>query len=354
LVPNLPETSTDISQFDIVYQGIDMILVTGASGLIGGNLVRQLIQTENSIRVFTHRDKQALSGLDVEAFSGDIRDPGQVKKAMQGIDIVFHLAAEISLKLNTRKQMEEINVLGTKNVVDACLKSGVKRLIHFSSIHAFSQEPLMEVLDETRSLVVNSDRLEKVNSISPYDRSKALGELEVKRGIRQGLDAVIIAPTAVVGPLDYKPSYMGQALVLMARGRLPALVTGGFDWVDVRDVITGALKAQKYASCGSKFLLGGHWHSVSDVADIVYRITGQKPPWLTVPRQLAVLGLPFVSLIANLKGEEPLYTEISLQALNSNKHISHVKAERELGYSARPLEETIRDTLSWFEKKGYL
>jgi dihydroflavonol-4-reductase len=188
----------------------------------------------------------------------------------------------------------------------------------------------------------------------PYDRSKAAAEKEVLRGIEKGLNAVIISPTAIIGPYDYRPSHFGEALLRMASGRLPALVNGGFDWVDVRDVINGALRAEELAPSGAKYLLSGHWVSLPEVARQVERISGVPAPGFVSPLWLARVGAPFMTTLDRLAGRRPLYTSASLQALESNRNISHRKASRELGYRPRPFRETLIDTLMWFEENGRL
>jgi dihydroflavonol-4-reductase len=234
-----------------------------------------------------------------------------------------------------------------RNVVQACLQTGVKRLVHFSSIHAIQQEPLDAPLDETRPRVNGS-------KIAPYDRSKALGEIAVRKGIEQGLDAVILNPTAIFGPYDFRPSFFGEALIHMTNGDLPALVPGGFDWVDARDVAAGAIRAAETAPTGESYLLSGHWRSVRDIAALVSEISGRPAPKLSLPTWVAYLGAPIMALHAKLTNQRPLYTGVSLAALKSNPHISHAKASQDLGYQPRPFRDTIENTLSWFTENGYI
>jgi dihydroflavonol-4-reductase len=187
-----------------------------------------------------------------------------------------------------------------------------------------------------------------------YDRSKAAGEKEVRKGIERGLDAVIINPTGVIGPYDFEPSYFGEALLAIACRKLPALVGGGFDWVDVRDVVAGAMRAEECAPNGAKYLLPGHWVSVSGLAALVEEITSVPVPRFVCPLWLAHVGTPFTVAFARLTGGRPFYTSDSLRALKSNRNISHERASRDLGYNPRPFRETIVDTLRWFQENGYL
>jgi dihydroflavonol-4-reductase len=322
-------------------------VVTGASGHIGANLIRALLAKGRTVRALHHVNLRAIENLDVEIVPGDVCDPSSLRKAFKGADVVYHLAARISLSMNDYPVLEPINVAGTRNVVQACLDCGVRRLVHFSSIHAFIQESVGKPIDETCPLV-------EPRNCPPYDRSKAAGEKEVRSGIERGLDAVIISPTAVIGPYDYEPSFLGEALLNLARGKMPALVAGGFDWVDVRDVVEGALTAEEQAPTGAKYLLSGHFASVSDLAVMVEEIIGTPAPKLIMPRWLAYIGAPFMAGFAQLIGKRPLYTSASVRALHSGQDVSHDRAARDFGYQPRPLRQTIIDTFEWFRQSGYL
>jgi dihydroflavonol-4-reductase len=323
------------------------VVVTGASGHLGVNLVRALVAQKRPVRALVHINRQTVEGLGADILPADIGDTDSLCRAFEGAQVVYHLAATISLLKHDWKQIEEVNVIGTRNVVEACLHCGVKRLVHFSSIHAMMQTPLNVTIDETRPLV------ESLKSAS-YDRSKAAGEKEIRHGIEKGLDAVIINPTAVIGPYDYQPSHLGTAILSIANSKLPALVEGGFDWVDARDVVEGAIQAEKIAPTGSKYLLSGHWVSLRDMAKMVQEISGASLPGFTCPLWLAHLGAPFVTGYNLMLKKRPIYTAASLKALNSNPFISHEKATRELGYQPRPLQDTLYDTLKWFGECGKL
>jgi dihydroflavonol-4-reductase len=323
------------------------VVVTGASGHIGANLLRVLTDSGFPTRSLIHVNHRGTDGLDTEIVRGDVRDIESLCQAFRGAEMVYHLAGCISLSMKDWPRLESINVTGTRNVVEACIRAGVKRLVHFSSIHALQPEPLSVPVDESRPLSDSPD-------FPPYDRSKAEGEKEVRRGIERGLDAVIIYPTAVVGPYDYEPSYLGRALLGMARRKLPALVNGGYDWVDVRDVVRGAVTAGEKASCGERYILSGHWLSLRDISGVVAGITGMPPTRLTFPLGIARLGVPVIAAVSKFTGQRPLYTRFSLRALRSNRNMSHDKASRELGYQPRPFRETMGDTLEWFRDNGQL
>jgi dihydroflavonol-4-reductase len=324
-----------------------MIVVTGAAGHVGANLVPALLAQGRPVRVLVHADRRAFQGLDVEVIQGDIRDPESLVKAFENAEVVYHLAARISISQYDWPLLEAVNVAGTRNVVEACRKCGVRRLVHFSTIHSIAQPTADGPVDESDSLVES-------RSYPAYDRSKAAAEGEVRRGIEKGLDAVIISPTGIIGPKDYKPSHFGDALLRLANGRLPSLVGGGFDWVDVRDVVRGAMRAEEIAPAGAKYILSGHWVSLREVAGMVARITGVPAPGFVCPMWLARVGAPFITAFDRLAGRRPLYTSVSLQALRDNRKITHQKATGELDYQPRPFEETLIDTLRWFEENGQL
>lgn len=324
-----------------------MNLITGINGLVGANLARTLIARELPVRGLIYHDQRAVEGLDIELVSGDIHDPDSLRRAFQGAKIVYHLAASISLESGNWAEMQATNVLGTRNVVQACLACGVQRLVHLSSIHALEQHPFDTPVDESRPRVSAAKH-------PAYDRSKAAGERAIHQGIAQGLDAIILNPTGIIGPNDFKPSYFGKALIQMARGQLPAAVHGGFNWVDVRDIVSVAMQAAQHAPTGNSYLLSGHWHSIAKIAQIVSKLTGVRAPRLTVPLGLAYAGLPIISLFARMSKNEPLYTRFSLQSLKSNRQISHARASQAFGYQPRAIEQTLTDTLSWFKEHGYI
>jgi dihydroflavonol-4-reductase len=323
-------------------------LVTGASGHVGANLVRTLLARGTRVRVLIHRDKRGIEGLDAEIAYGDVCDLKSLDRALTGMETVYHLAAAISLTTGGWQEVESVNVSGTRNVVEACLKYGVKRLIHFSSIHALDHRYGGNIIDESCALGVSP------RECLPYNRSKALAEREVHRGIERGLNAIIIRPTAIIGPYDFYPSYFGEVLLSLAAGKLPALVAGGYDWVDVRDVVSGALRAGDMAPSGSIFLLSGHWADLCEVASIVEDITGVKAPGLICPMWLAAIGAPLAGALSKILKKRPLYSNFTIKTLRTGRRVSHEKATREISYNPRPLRETIEDTLRWFRDNGRL
>ena len=317
------------------------VVVTGAGGHLAANLIRLLVERRRKVKAVVRKDVRALEGLDVEIARADLLDFSSLLKAFEGAETVYHLAALISISGGQAGLVERSNVEGPRNVVEACLKTGVRRLIHFSSIHAHQQEPLDELLDENRSYV-------PPNHPISYDRSKAEGESQVLNGVKMGLDAVIVNPTGVIGPWDFKPSFMGQMLLDLYNRKLIGLVNGGFNWVDARDVALGAMAAEEKGRSSHKYFLSGHWKTLRELAAIAQKITGINPPSICTPQWLARISAPFAMMVCNMTGGRHLFTGESLAALRSNRHISCEKAKKELGYVPRPIEDTIRETYDWF------
>jgi dihydroflavonol-4-reductase len=237
-------------------------------------------------------------------------------------------------------------VIGTKNIVEACLATGVHKLIYFSSIHAIEQFP-EGPLDESRPLIKES-RFQ-------HDQAKSDAEREVMKGIAQGLDSVILIPTAAIGPYDFKPSLMGRALLALYNRTLPSLLDGGFDWVDVRDIAKAAIAAMEKGKSGERYMISGMWKTVKDLALLVEEATGASPPKFTSPHWLAKMGVPFARAMSKITHTPLIYTHETLEVLvRCNRNISSLKAQRQLGFYPRPLSETLRDTFAWFKETGVI
>ncbi|MCX6234530.1 MAG: NAD-dependent epimerase/dehydratase family protein [Bacteroidetes bacterium] len=317
------------------------IAVTGASGHVGSCLCRDLLERGHHVRVLIYHDTKGIEGLDVQKIKGDMLDIESLKELCRDVDIVFHLAAKISIGGFSKADVFNTNVNGTKNIIQCCIEMGVKRMVHFSSIHAFRNNPVDKPLDETWPTVGSSRFI--------YDWSKAESEKVVLNAVSLGFDAVIINPTAVIGPYDFKPSYLGLAFKKMAANKLPMLVQGGYNWVDVRDVVKGAISAAIKGRRGEKYILPGKYMTLKEIALTIKDITGKKVPEFICPGTIAKIFVPFIEIFAKLRNEPPLYTCESIDILREcNLYIQGTKANNELDYTPRPIEETISDTIEWF------
>ena len=312
-------------------------------------MVRELV-AQGHRPVALHRATSnlvGLLGLESETAIADVLDPASLAPALEGCDAVIHLAAVISIDGDRDGRVWRTNVEGVRNVARAALEAGVGRFVHVSSVHAFHVTGEEPFVDETAPRARDT--------AFAYDRSKAAGEREVRAAIAGGLDAVILNPTGIIGPHDPAGSPSGDFLRSLFRGGVPALVEGGFDFVDVRDVAAATVAALKGGDAGNNFLLSGKWAALADLAHIAGVASGHMRRRVVLPASLARAGLPVLKAWAQLTGTPPIYTAESIAILtNSNRNCVSDKARAQLAFAARPLEETIRDTYAWNREAGLL
>jgi len=325
---------------------IKKVAVTGASGHIGANLVRELIDRSYQVVVLIRRTSLALEQLNVTRVHGDLSDLQSLRRAFNGVDQVYHLAAYISIQSGDNEKLQSTNIDGTRNVIKACQLEAVSTLIYFSSIHALDQKPLDEEVTEENQLLRRGQ-----NRGADYDHSKAQADRLVRENSGQFLSTRIIYPSGVFGPNDFNQSLFGQAIQKMAQGRLPALVAGGFNWVDARDVAWGAVEAAEKGTNNDRYILSGHYLSMTEVAGVIAELTGIGAPRFICPLWLARLFAPLMGVWASLRGEVPLYTQDSLTVLSGNKSISHLKATTMLAYQPRSFRSTMQDALLFYSRQ---
>jgi dihydroflavonol-4-reductase len=320
--------------------------VTGATGFLGSVLVRELLARGRTVRALVHAGRRVLDGLDVEIVEADVLKPAALRLAFEGTETVFHLAGVISLVEGLEGQLTDTNVRGAENAARAALDAGVRRYLHCSSVHAFDLTHPDAAVDEATPAAGPGH--------PAYDRSKALGDAAVRRVIAEGLPAVIVHPTGVIGPGDHGPSRIGQVLLDLAHRRIPALLPGGFDWVDVRDVCSGILAAEQRGRIGESYLLPGWWHSARELAEFGEEVTGAAPPRFDAPMWLARAIAPFGDAWGRLTGTEPRLNSGTVAALRAARTISRAKAGRELGYAPRAIRTSVHDAYRWFAEAGML
>lgn len=327
-----------------------LVAVTGASGHLGANLVRALVAGGRRVRVLVHESSKGLDGLPVEAVRADVLDRKSLEPAFRDVDTVFHLAAKISAGWEPAALVREVNVEGTRHVAEACLAARVRRLVHLSSIHAFAPGPGDDPIDETCPTAGARDL-----DCGIYGIAKAESERVVQAAVASGLDAVILNPTAILGPFDFQVSAMGEVLLALARGKLPALVAdASYDFVDVRDVVATVLAAETRGRRGEHYLLPGTRLSLVELARLWAQACGRPAPRWAAPMWLARFGAVFAPPWARLRGRRPLFTSESLRVLRDRHPIRGRKAEDELGHRTRPMAETLRDTFAWMKEAGWV
>jgi len=301
------------------------IAVTGATGHIGTNLVRALLEQNYMVKVLVHNNTGNFNTDDVEVVKGDLLDPESLAQLCNGVDVLIHLAAVISIGASSNIDVYNINFEGTKNLINSAVSSGVRRVIHFSSIHAIVQEPLDSLLDESGDIAINS----KI----PYEQTKAMSEQWVLKQQSDSFDVVVLSPTSVIGPADPGPSLMGEFLCGAINKTIPGVVPGGYDWVDVRDIVDATVSAIEKGRGGHKYILSGKWLSVKDFADLWIEKSGSNRRLPLFPLWMARIGVPFMYVVAKFTRTKAVYTNESLSILQmGNRHISSSKAQKELDY----------------------
>ena len=324
-------------------------LVTGSSGHVGSNFIRELSKQGFTIRCIDFDgDYRAYEGFEVEVIKGDITDKESLEPIFKNVDIVFHTAALINLDRRFKKQIRLVNVDGTKNVCEASLQAGVKKLIHFSSVDAFYRFPIEEPLLESRKLIDDPNAV-------PYDLSKADGQKVVLQFCEKGLDASIIHPTSIVGPNDFKPGLPMQEMVNLANGKRKLLPNWGYNFVDVRDLCLTAIAAVELGRTGQNYIVGGEYHMYSYIAELMEEQLGRTVLLSTIPDFVSYLGLPYEYIKSLITGKPRVLTIDTLHTGKSgNKVVPSTLAREELGHNPRPLKESIYDMVSFFQKRGLI
>ncbi len=326
-----------------------MQVVTGATGHAGNALVRYLVTRGEGVRALVGPSGRSasLQGLDVETAEADVRDYRSLVRAFHGAEVVYHVAGIVSIATRGLKRLRFTNVEGTRNVLMACREAGVDRLVYTSSVHALAEPPRGTALDETFALDPDSVR-------GPYAKTKAEATGLVLAAARKGFNAVVVFPSGIIGPYDFRPSHMGKFMLDCAQSHLKIYVDGAYNFVDVRDVAQGMVAAAEKGCPGEGYVLAGHEVTVADLIHAIELITGVPGPHRRLPfgivRTAGFLAPPYY----RIRGKQPLFTTYSLDVIASNCSMSCEKARRELGFYPRPLQQTLEDTISWFIQAGKL
>lgn len=320
-----------------------MVLVTGAAGHVGGALVRELLENGEKVRIFVlpDDDVSGLNGLPLHVVRGNVLDRESLRQAMEGADIVYHLAGIISIMPGRNLVMRQVNVVGTSNVARVARETGVRRMVYVSSIHALGRPPKRTPIDERIPF-------DPHNAAGEYDQTKAEASLVVLAEVEKGLDAVLICPTGIIGPwYHHGGSPMNAQIRRWMKPGVHVVINGHFDFVDVRDVARGMVLAAKNGTRGETYIIRGARVSVADLIGMVRRLTDPTGINLPVPFPLALAGATLATWHAKLWKKPVSFTRYALETLASNSFISGEKARREIGYQPRPFEDTVRDTVRW-------
>lgn len=327
----------------------ETILVTGATGFIGSVLTRQLVRAGATVRIF-RRETSSLDLLGsvanrVEHAVGDLTYARSLYGAMKGVDRVYHVAAEVSFEAGNLEALRRVNVDGTANVVNAALEADVGRLVHTSSADVFGLATGPGgVIDESTSWRGGPHR-------SAYARSKRQAELQVRRGVAEGLDAVIVNPSLVFGV--GRPNTNTRRIVDAVRsGWVRAVPPGRKNVVDVRDVATGLRAAMAQGETGRRYLLGSENLSWRAIAETLAEAFDVAPPRYTIPPALLTTGALLAEGVATLTRTRPALTRSMVQAATRPYQYDNSRARRELGCTFRPFEETARHIAEALSTRG--
>jgi dihydroflavonol-4-reductase len=324
------------------------VLVTGATGFVGTAVARALIAAGRRVRALCRpsSDRRNLAGLDLEICQGSLEDPASLAAAAAGCGALYHVAADYRLWVRDPEAMYRANVEGTRALMTAAMAAGVERVVYTSSVATLGLHGDGSPADETTPSTLD-------DMVGHYKRSKFLAEAEVRRLVEtRKLPAVIVSPSTPIGPRDIKPTPTGRMIVAAASGRMPAFVDTGLNLVHVDDVAQGHLLAEQLGRAGERYILGGENLSLAEILRRIAALTGRRPPTLRLPLPVVWPVAAVAEAVGRLTGKEPMVTFDSLRMARKTMFFSAAKAERELGYRARPADQALADAIQWFRAAG--
>jgi len=324
-------------------------LVTGATGFVGSHIARQLVTEGHSVRVLVRRssDCRMLEGLRAERIEGDLRDAGSLGRALDGVELVFHAAADYRLWTRKPDEIYESNVGGTRDLIEAARRAGVERIVYTSTVATIAVPREGALPDE-------DTRAELDEMIGHYKRSKFLAEQEAMKAAAAGAPVVIVNPTAPVGPGDWKPTPTGRIILDFLNGKMPAYVDTGLNVAAVEDVATGHLLASKKGRIGERYILGARNMTLKQILNALSAITGRPAPRVRLPHAVALAAGYADEWFSRFTGREP---QIPVDGVKMSRHrmfVASDKAERELGYAPTPVEAALERAVRWYEENGYV
>ncbi len=320
------------------------IVMTGATGHVGYALLLELINNGATPTILIRKESKIFDGLNCVKVFGDVTDLASLEKAFEGADTVYHSAGIIELKPGNEELVYNVNVTGTKNVVAACKKCGVKKLVYMSSVDTYPPLPDNQVMHELSHY--DPDILE-----GAYAKTKAEAtQFVIDSNGTDGLETVIIQPSACIGPYDFKVSSIGEMVRMFVRGNFPVTITFGmYNFVDVRDVAKASVAAAEKGRPGECYLICGEAMTVGEFIRITAAALGKKEPKLKLSKKVADLAAPIMEVYYKVTDTTPLFTRYSIRKLVSNCNFSNEKAKAELGYEPMSVEQSIKDMADWIK-----
>jgi dihydroflavonol-4-reductase len=323
-------------------------LVTGGTGFVGANVARELVAAGATVRVLARPggDRRALEGVRVEFVDGDLLDPASVHRAVRGVSIVYHAAADYRLWTPDPAALYRTNVDGTRTVLRAAGEAGVSRVVHTSSVGALG-------IPKDGGPGTEDTPVTLEDMVGDYKRSKFMAEQVALEFARQGLPVVVVNPSAPIGPWDVKPTPTGQMVVDFMRGRMIATVDTGLNIVHVRDVARGHVLAAERGKPGERYILGHRDLPLREIFGILAEITGRRPPRFQVPYALAWFGAACSEGLARLTRRPPAVPLTAVRMARKRMYFSSARAVRELGMPQTDVQAALADAVAWFERHGY-
>jgi dihydroflavonol-4-reductase len=324
-------------------------LVTGATGFVGSHVARQVVNAGQSVRALVRHGSnlEALAGLQVEYFEGDLRDASSLERAMQGMRRVFHVAADYRLWTPRPEEIYQNNVEGTRKLLGAAQRAGVERIVYTSTVATIAVP--------RHGALPNEDTHASLDEmIGHYKRSKFLAEEVAIEAAASGVPVVIVNPTAPVGPWDWKPTPTGRIILDFLKGKMPAYVDTGLNVAAVEDIAAGHLLAAEKGCIGERYILGGRNMTLKQILDALSAITGRPAPRIRLPHAVALAAGYADQLFSRLARREP---QIPVEGVKMSRHRMFVesdKAVRELGYKPTSVEAALERAVRWYEQHGYL
>jgi len=329
------------------------ILVTGATGHLGANLVRRLLADGEDIRVMVRRgpDNGALDGLPLERFEADLRDAQGVDKAVAGCARIYHCAALVSTiegDAAHKRQVYDTNVGGTRHILQAALRHGLDKVVVSGSLSATGHDGDRPSHEDMPFYPFERQL--------PYGFSKHLTEHEVLKAHAEGLDVVVATSCAIVGPHDYVPSRMGRVLIDYAHGALRAYIPGGFEFVSSHDIAEGHVLAMRKGRSGQKYIISTAYASVDELLGLYRNVTGKPLPRLRLPPPLmaALAEVADKTWFRAFPNRPRRFTPAAVRLLSMRRRADHSKAKQELGYVPTSLADAVRDAYEDFVRRGLI
>ena len=324
--------------------------VTGATGFVGSHVARVLVEQGADLRLLLRPGSNPanIEGLNAERAIGDLRDPASIEKAMLGCEVVFHLAADYRLWVRDPDEMYRSNVEGTKAILEAARKNGVRRVVYTSSVATMGFTGNGHPADENSPVALDK-------MIGPYKRSKFMAEQVAMGAGRSGMDVVVVNPSTPVGEQDIKPTPTGRIIVDFLKKKFPAYVDTGLNLVDVRDCARGHVAALDKGRSGERYILGGENLTLKQILDKLAAITGLPSPKLKVPYVMALAtGVVDEVVTGRILGREPRATIDAVRMGRKKMFVSSSKAERDLGWKAGAVDNALGRAVDWFRQHGYV